>query len=205
MLNAYRILTTARYSCYRHTTSQKWRSRPEDVRAYLSASSRISDKAEASLAALRAGGICLGSAMDEIDRLLGHAKRFADRTDRRVLQGETIPHGEKVFSIFEEHTRRISKGKASKTVELGVPVCVVEDGNGFVLDREIMWSGGGENAPPERRFPRKPDGREPAIGGACANAAENRCGCRTRGLRSRKRPPARYQYPRPDPQYSRST
>ena len=36
--------------------SQKWQSRPDDVRAYLSASSKIADKAEASLATLRAGG-----------------------------------------------------------------------------------------------------------------------------------------------------
>ena len=122
--------------------SQKWQSRPDDVRAYLSASRKIADRAEASLATLRAGGICPGSALDEIDRLLRHARRFADQIDRRVLQGDKIPHGEKVFSIFEEHTRWIVKGKAGKKVELGVPVCIVEDGNGFVLDHEIMWSGG---------------------------------------------------------------
>ena len=56
--------------------------------------------------------------------------------------GEAIPHGEKVFSIFEEHTRWISKGKAGKKVELGVPVCIVEDGTGFVLGHETMWTGG---------------------------------------------------------------
>ena len=122
--------------------SQKWQSRPDDVRAYLSASSKIADKAEASLATLRAGGDCPDAALDEIDRLLRHARRFADQIDRRVLRGDKIPHGEKVFSIFEEHTRWIVKGKAGKKVELGVPVCIVEDGNGFVLDHEIMWSGG---------------------------------------------------------------
>ena len=35
--------------------------------------------------------------------------------------------GEKVFSVFEEHTRWIAKGKAGVPVELGVPVCVVKD------------------------------------------------------------------------------
>ena len=105
----------------RVSKSEKWRS--DDVRAYLSASRRIADRAQASLATLRAGGTCPGSALDEIDRLLGHARRFADQIDRRVLQGEKIPHGEKVFSIFEEHTRWISKGKAGKKAELGVPVC----------------------------------------------------------------------------------
>ena len=70
---------------------------------------------------------------------------------RQVLGGETIPHGEKAFSIFEEHTRWISKGKAGKTVELGVPVCVVEDGTGFVLDHEIIWTGGDAAVPLVKR------------------------------------------------------
>ena len=59
-----------------------------------------------------------------------------------MLRGKEIPHGEKVFSIFEEHTRWISKGKAGTPFELGVPVCIVEDGNGFVLGHEILWTGG---------------------------------------------------------------
>ena len=58
-----------------------------------------------------------------------------------MFQKNSIPHWEKVFSIFEEHTRWIAKGKAGKPVELGVPVCIVEDGNGFILDKEIMWAG----------------------------------------------------------------
>ena len=52
-----------------------------------------------------------------------HTQRQIEQVDRRLLQGETIPHEEKVFSVFEEHTRWISKGKAGVAVELGVPVC----------------------------------------------------------------------------------
>ena len=122
--------------------SLKWRDRPDDVRAYLDAALKIADRAQASLATLRAGGTCPEAALGEIDRLLRHARRFAGQIEHRVLRGDKIPHGEKVFSIFEEHTRWISKGKAGRKAELGVPVCVVEDGNGFVLDHEIMWSGG---------------------------------------------------------------
>ena len=46
------------------------KSSPEDVRAQLAASRKISDKAQASLAMLRTGGNCPDSALDEIDRLL---------------------------------------------------------------------------------------------------------------------------------------
>ena len=60
----------------------------------------------------------------------------------RLLGGEKIPQGEKVFSIFEPHTRWIAEGKAGITQELGVPVCVVEDQRRFILHHRIMWRGG---------------------------------------------------------------
>ncbi len=41
-----------------------------------------------------------------------HAERQIDQIRRRVIGGERIPHDEKVFSIFEEHTQWIRKGKA---------------------------------------------------------------------------------------------
>ena len=71
-----------------------------------------------------------------IEYYLGHAVRQIDHVERRLLKGETIPQDEKVFSIFESHTRWISKGKAGTPVELGVPVCVLEDNHGFILHHE---------------------------------------------------------------------
>ena len=76
----------------------------------------------------------------EVERLLGHARRQIDQIDRRVLRGETIPHSEKVFSIFEEHTRWCSKGKLGKIVELGVPVAIVESRQQYVLHWQVLWS-----------------------------------------------------------------
>lgn len=52
--------------------------------------------------------------------------------------GEKIPHSEKVFSIFEEHTEWISKGKAGVPVELGIKVCIMEDQYGFILHHHVM-------------------------------------------------------------------
>ena len=43
--------------------------------------------------------------------------------------------------MFEEHTRWVSKGKAGCAVELGVPVCVVEDQFQFILHHKILWEG----------------------------------------------------------------
>ena len=54
----------------------------------------------------------------EITGYCGLADRVIDQTRRRVLQGEQVPSEEKVYSIFEEHTDLIKRGKAQKPVEL---------------------------------------------------------------------------------------
>lgn len=74
----------------------------------------------------------------ELDGYLAHAERQIDQVRRRVLHGETIPHAEKVFSLFEPHTEWISKGKAGVPVELGLKVCVVEDQHRFILHHHVM-------------------------------------------------------------------
>lgn len=74
----------------------------------------------------------------ELEAYIAHAERQIDQIRRRVLDGETIPHEEKVFSIFEPHTEWISKGKAGVPVELGLRVCVLEDQDRFVLYHHVM-------------------------------------------------------------------
>ena len=59
---------------------------------------------------------------------------------RRILEGEKIPHSEKVFSIFESHVEWNSKGKANKAVELGHNVLIATDQYHFVLYSEVYES-----------------------------------------------------------------
>ena len=73
-----------------------------------------------------------------IENFLSHADRQIDQIRRRVLEGETISHHEKVFSIFEEHTEWISKGKAGVPQEVGLSVCILEDQYGFILHHHVM-------------------------------------------------------------------
>ena len=42
--------------------------------------------------------------LEPLDGFMAHADRQIDQIRRRVLQGEVIPHHEKVFSIFQSHT-----------------------------------------------------------------------------------------------------
>ena len=74
----------------------------------------------------------------EIEKFINYAEKEIDQIERRVFRGETIPHCEKIFSIFEPYTRWINKGKAGVPVELGLPVAIIKDQYGYILDYSIM-------------------------------------------------------------------
>ena len=76
--------------------------------------------------------------IQEIEKYTAHAERQIDQVNRRVVEGETIPHHEKVFSIFQEHTEWIVKGKAGVSQKLGLKVCIVKDQYGFILHHRVM-------------------------------------------------------------------
>ena len=75
---------------------------------------------------------------EEICKFGGYALHQIDLIKRRVIQGEVIPHDEKIHSLFEEYTEWVSKGKAGVPVELGLRVCIVEDQDGFILHSRVM-------------------------------------------------------------------
>jgi len=73
-----------------------------------------------------------------VEEYICHAERQIDQIHRRVVLDEKIPHEEKVFSIFQQHTEWISKGKAGVPQELGLRVCVLKDQYGFLLHHRVM-------------------------------------------------------------------
>ena len=64
--------------------------------------------------------------------------KHIDLLDRRVLQGEQIPHGDKMFSIFEQYTEWINKGKLSPNVELGKMVSITSDQFNLIVHWLVM-------------------------------------------------------------------
>jgi hypothetical protein len=76
--------------------------------------------------------------LKSVEDYIYHAERQIDQIIRRVVFDEKIPHEEKVFSIFEQHTEWISKGKAGVPQELGLKVCVLKDQYGFILHHQVM-------------------------------------------------------------------
>jgi hypothetical protein len=96
------------------------------------------ERAKFSLAFLKQSGLGNVAKIIVIENFILHAERQIDQIYRRVVKDEKIPHDEKVFSIFEEHTEWISKGKAGVPQELGLKVCVLEDQYGFILHHQVM-------------------------------------------------------------------
>jgi IS5 family transposase len=108
---------------------------------YLDVAGRYLQKAQGTIAMLEQRGNA--RELDilkklEIEGFMQHARRQIDQTERRAIHGEVIPHDEKVFSIFEQHTEWISKGKAGVPVEFGLKVCILEDQHQFVLHHRVM-------------------------------------------------------------------
>lgn len=105
---------------------------------YIDAATAFLNRARTTLQSVNGGGLSAIAIVFSIENFIAHAERQIDQIHRRVILGEKIPHGEKVFSIFEEHTEWISKGKAGVPVEFGLKVCVLEDQYGFILHHRVM-------------------------------------------------------------------
>ena len=65
-------------------------------------------------------------------------EKHINLVDRRVLQGEKIPHEEKMFSIFETYTEWVNKGKQNPNVELGKKLTITTDQFNLIVDYQIM-------------------------------------------------------------------
>lgn len=106
------------------------------VRYYLTQAQALQDK-------LKHSNFPLRDVMDLflLEGLIGYmifSDKFIDLLDRRVLQGEQIPHDEKVFSIFERYTEWVKKGKMSPNVELGKKLVITTDQYNLIVDYQIM-------------------------------------------------------------------
>ena len=64
--------------------------------------------------------------------------KVVDQTRRRVLDGEQVPTDAKVYSIFEDHTHLIKRGKERKPVEFGHKVFLAESSQGLITDYQIL-------------------------------------------------------------------
>lgn len=74
----------------------------------------------------------------QIGRFLALAPKVIDQAHRRVVLGEKVPNDDKVFSIFEEHTELLIRGKAAKDVEFGHMVLIGQVSGKFITQYEVF-------------------------------------------------------------------
>lgn len=110
----------------------------EAYQAYIDLVEVFVGRAKGSVRELHKKGCPAVMELMQIEGYIKHAERQIDQVRRRVIEDKVIPHNEKVFSIFEEHTEWICKGKAGVPQELGLKVCVLEDQYGFILHHKVM-------------------------------------------------------------------
>jgi transposase, IS5 family len=74
----------------------------------------------------------------DLEYFLQMLDKHIDLLERRVIKGETIPHSEKIFSIFETYTEWVAKGKQYPNVELGKNVQITTDQFHLIIDGKVM-------------------------------------------------------------------
>lgn len=108
------------------------------ARYYLSKARALQDKLELSKEDLPTGDIMDVLIHLELDRYMDFLDKHIDLLERRLIKGEQIPHDEKMFSIFEEYTELIKKGKMHPNVELGKKLAITTDQYNLIVDYRIM-------------------------------------------------------------------
>jgi len=87
---------------------------------------------------LSAGNLKAMAVAAELKHYLPIERKITSQAERRVIMGEKVPSTEKVYSLFEEHTELIKRGKAGKPIEFGHKVLLAETGEKFIIHYETM-------------------------------------------------------------------
>jgi hypothetical protein len=78
------------------------------------------------------------AAVAQLKQFMPLTRQVCDTATRRVLQGQSIPNQDKLFSLFETHTQLYKRGKAAEPVQFGRQVLVYEDAAGFITHAYLM-------------------------------------------------------------------
>lgn len=125
----------------RLTPTQRQAQQVPKYRALIRIATEVVQAARAVVAAaetLPGAGPGAAALRTEIRTYCDRTERVLAQARRRVLDGESIPTAEKLFSIFEPHTDLIKRGKAQTPVEFGHKVFLAESGRGLITDYRVL-------------------------------------------------------------------
>ena len=83
------------------------------------------------------GNAALAAVALELKAYLPSMQTVVATARRAQVAGETVPASERVFSLFEQHTELIKRGKRQKPVEFGHKVLLCESAEKFITDYEV--------------------------------------------------------------------
>ena len=113
--------------------------------------------------------------------------RVIDQARRRVLLGEQVPTGEKIYSIFETHTDLIKRGKVQTPIEFGHKVFLAESARGLITQYQVLKGNPGDDQQVEPSLERhkKNFGRAPFVYSSDRGffSEQNLKSCRRKGVR----------------------
>ena len=136
----YRVVQKLRHSTSKNPTKKAQRELEiqHACQDYLEKSQKLIFKAQNTLGKAGFIAVCPEKKRKKLNEFIAHGIRQMSQIKRRIIDGELIPHSEKVFSLHQPHTEWISKGKAGVPVELGLRVAILEDQYGFILGHKVM-------------------------------------------------------------------
>ena len=73
----------------------------------------------------------------ELKAYLPSMKKIVATATRAQIEGETVPASDRVFSLFEQHTELIKRGRREKPVEFGHKVLLCQTVEKFITDYEV--------------------------------------------------------------------
>jgi IS5 family transposase len=133
------------YEIQRMTTRQRHEQQTSTYRELIGIAEEVVGSARAAVEEtrkMRGKDIIAAMAIAELHEQIAHfcglGSRVIDQARRRVLDGEQVPNGEKIYSIFEPHTDLIKRGKVRTPLEFGHKVFLAESVQGLITQYEVL-------------------------------------------------------------------
>jgi IS5 family transposase len=202
------------YEIQRMTTRQRYEQQTQTYRVLIGIAEEVVRNARAGLeetCKMRGKDTFATMAIEElrgkIEHFCGLGDRVIDQTRRRALEGDQVPTGEKIYSIFEPHTDLIKRGKVRTPIEFGHKVFLAESAQGLITQYEVLKGNPPDEVHVARSLQchRQSFGRAPELYGSDRGffSEPNLASCRHAGVklvcipqRGGKRTPRREAYER---------
>jgi IS5 family transposase len=83
------------------------------------------------------GHSALAAVTLELQAYLPAMRTIVSNARRAQMDGETVPASKRVFSLFEQHTELIKRGRRQKPTEFGHKILLCESAEKFITDYEV--------------------------------------------------------------------